>query len=117
MQLQLLKRAKLLFVVRANLGATALQRGSSRLDRRTARLPPLLRPGAEPQPPHLPPAARSRCARPAATCAAPAALLPRSCRPAASGRRVGAGAGRALRTAAEEPAVPGGGSSGVAERS
>lgn len=76
MQLQLLKRAKLLFVVRANLGATALQRGSSRLDRRTARLPPLPRPGAEPQPPHLPPAARSRCARPAATCAAPAALLP-----------------------------------------
>lgn len=78
MQLQLLKRAKLLFVVRANLGATALQRGSSRLDRRTARLPPppdpeqsLSRRTSRP-----PPAARSRCARPAATCAAPAALLP-----------------------------------------
>lgn len=66
------------------------------LSRRTSRPPPA--PGA-PGPP------------------LPAPLLPRSCRPAASGRRVGAGAGRALRTAAEEPAVPGGSSSGVAERS
>lgn len=113
MQLQLLKRAKLLFVVRANLGATALQRGSSRLDRRTARLPP---------PPDPEQSLSRRTSRPPPAPGAPgpplpAPLLPRSCRPAASGRRVGAGAGRALRTAAEEPAVPGGGSSGVAERS
>lgn len=99
--------------MRANLAATALQRGSSR---RASRLPPP-RPGAAPQPPHVLPAARPRRAQPAATCAAPAGLPPRSCRPAASGRRVGAGAGRALRTAAEESAAPGGCASELAERS
>lgn len=75
MQLQLLKRAKLLFVVRANLGATALQRGSSRLDRRTARLPPPTRSRASAA---APPARRPLPVRPARrylrrSCRAPAA--------------------------------------------
>lgn len=77
MQLQLLKRAKLLFVVRANLGATALQRGSSRLDRRTARLPP--------------PPTRSR-----ASAAAPPARRPLPVRPAR----------RYLRRSCRAPAAP-----------